>query len=593
MSPRKAHRPLEYAYHSHRPVATIFWLMDRPWWYYAVAICFFAIKQLPLILVPVAMGYTITALQADPPQWVFTNPWFIIGVIAFLVQNVPTNFLYFRMMIPCVRRLAYRLRAGMVRRLQQLSMGFHDEAEAGRLQAKLLRDVDSVEGMLWMTFESILGAAFSLITPIIFTLTHDSIMITVYVVIVPIAVVMQRIFRKPIRRRFKELRLATEAMSARASQMIEMIPITRAHAVEKEEMQVMHDHLDQVYHQGVRADYTNALFNALAWISMQLPLVACLALASYLVYIGKITEVGMVATYTMFFRMITGSVQMLLALVPGMARGGDAIRSIGEVLECPDIEDNEQKQRVSSVRGRLTYDHVTFNYPNSDIPAVKDFSIDIIPGECVAFVGESGGGKTTLMGLAIGFRRPTDGRLMLDGLDMEQLDLRTYRQFLAVVPQRTILLAGTIRNNILYGLEGVSDERLRKVVEAANVAEFTDKLPDGLDSMIGEHGAKLSGGQQQRIAVARALIRDPRIIILDEATSALDVISEALVQEAINRLVANRTTLIVAHRLSTVRKADRIVVMKDGQCIECGPPKELLAAGGEFSKLHNLQQMLL
>jgi ATP-binding cassette subfamily B protein len=570
----------------------MFWLIDKPWWYYAVAICFFAIKQLPVILVPVAMGYTITALKAEPSRWVFHNPWFVIGVVAFLVQNVPTNFLYFRMMIPCVRRLTYRLRAGMVRRLQQLSMGFHDEAEAGRLQAKLLRDVDSVEGILWMTFESILGAAFSLITPIVFTLTQDPIMITVYVVIVPIAIVMQRIFRKPISRRFKELRLATEAMSARASQMIEMIPITRAHAVEQEEVQVMHDHLDQVYHQGVRADYTNAFFNALVWVSMQIPLVACLGLASYLAYIQKI-EIGMVATYTMFFGMITGSVQMLLALVPGLARGGDAIRSIGEVLECPDIENNEAKQRVYNVRGRLTYDNVTFNYPGSDIPAVKNFSIDIAPGECMAFVGESGGGKTTLMGLAIGFRRPTGGRLMLDGMDMERLDLRTYRQFLAVVPQRTILLAGTIRDNILYGLEGVSLEKLREVIEAANVAEFTDKLPTGLNTMIGERGAKLSGGQQQRIAVARALIRDPKVIILDEATSALDVISEALVQEAINRLVANRTTLIVAHRLSTVRKADRIVVMKGGECIEFGSPHELLEAGGEFSRLHNLQQMLL
>ena len=592
MSPRKAHRPLEYAYHSHRPVATIFWLMDRPWWYYAVAICFFAIKQLPVVLVPLAIGYTINGLTADPPEFIFMNPWVVAGIVALLIQNVPTNFLYFRMMIPCVRRMTYRIRAGMVRRLQQLSIAFHDETEAGRLQSKFLRDVDVIEGTYWMSFESILGATFNLATPLAITLIKDPEMVGVYVFIIPVAIGLQRIFRRPIRRRFKEFRLAVEAMSARASQMIEMIPVTRAHAVEHEEVQVMGDHLDQVYRRGMRADYTNALFNALVWVSMQLPMIGCLALASYLAYKGKIST-GMVATYTMFFGSISGSAQMLLVLVPGLARGADAIRSIGEVLECPDIEENEGKAEVQDVRGRLTYDHVTFTYPGADRPAISQFNLDIAPGECVAFVGESGGGKTTAMSLAIGFHRPTEGRMLLDGVDMGTLDLRTYRQFIAVVPQNTVLLAGTIRDNILYGLVGAGENKLREVIEAANVAEFTDKLPDGLDTVIGEHGAKLSGGQRQRVAVARSLIRDPRIIILDEATSALDVISEALVQEAIDRLIADRTTLIVAHRLSTVRKADRIVVMKDGLCIECGPPKELLAAGGEFHKLHSLQQMLL
>ena len=592
MSPHRAHLPLQYNYHSHRPVATLFWLMDRPWWYYAVAIFFFTIKQAPVVLVPLAIGYTINGLTADPPEFIFMNPWIVFGVVVLLLQNVPTNFLYFRMMIPCVRRMTYRIRAAMVRRLQQLSMAFHDETEAGRLQSKLLRDVDILEGTFWMSFESILGAVFSLATPLAYTLYKDPEMVGVYVVIIPVAIILQRAFHRPISRRFKEVRLAVEAMSARASQMIEMIPVTRAHAVEREEEQVMGDHLDTVYRQGLRADYTNALFNALVWVSMQLPMVACLALASYLSYKGKIST-GMVATYTIFFGSISSSAQMLLALVPNMARGADAIRSIGEVLECPDIEENEDKVEITGVEGRLTFEHVTFTYPSSERPAVADLELDISPGECVAFVGESGGGKSTAMSLAIGFHRPTAGRILLDGVDMETLDLRTYRQYIAVVPQHTVLLAGTIRDNILYGLGGASDEKLREVVKAANVAEFVDKLPDGLNTIVGEHGAKLSGGQRQRVAVARALIRDPRIIILDEATSALDVISEALVQEAIDHLVADRTTLIVAHRLSTVRKASRIVVLKDGRCIELGPPADLLAAGGEFSKLHNLQQMLL
>ena len=590
MSPHRLHSPLAYDYHSHRPVATVFWLLDKPWWYYAVATIFFAIKQSPVLLVPVGIGLVITGLENG--EWVFHKPWVVAAALVWLIQNIPTNFLYFRMIIPCVQNLIYRLRAAMVRRLQQLSISYHDETEAGRLQSKLLRDVDVIQGTCWMAFESILGAAFSLITPLVFTAIKDPKMLIVYAVVVPIAITMQRLFARPIRRRFEEFRHAFEAMSARATQMIEMIPVTRAHAVEREEVEVVGGHLDHVYQRGLRADYTNALFNACVWVSMQLPLLACVALASYLAYKGKMA-IGMVATYTMFFGSISASAQMLLAMVPGLARGADSIRSIGEILECPDMEENEGKAEITKVEGHLQFEDVTFTYPSGDRPAIADFNLDIAAGECVAFVGESGGGKSTLMNLAIGFHRPTSGRMLLDGVDMETLDLRTYRQFIAVVPQHTVLLAGSIRENILYGLVGAGEKKLREVIEAANVAEFVDRLPNGLDTSIGEHGSKLSGGQRQRIAVARALIRDPRIIILDEATSALDVISEALVQEAIDHLVADRTTLIVAHRLSTVRKADRIVVLKDGRCIECDPPARLLEAGGEFSRLHRLQQMLL
>jgi ATP-binding cassette subfamily B protein len=590
--PHQAHSPLFFNYRSHKPLTTVFWLMDRPWWYYVIAMCFFTIKHSPIVLFPMATNYTIEGLIATPRHYTFANPWFVGVILFMLLQNIPTTFAYYRMIIPCTRRLSYRLRAGMVRRLQQLSIGFHDNAQAGRLQSKFLRDVDNIEVMLWQGFEGITSATANMVMPLAITIFMNPVMLLVYLLTVPFAVALRMGFNKPITKRFHDLRIAQEAMSARASQMIEMIPVTRAHAVETEEYQAMGSHLDEVFNRGLRADYTNALFSACVWVSMQIPLAACLGMTSYLCYRGKLNPGGIVQ-YAMFFGQISGGVQMLLTLIPGFARGRESLRSIGEVLECPDMEENEGKDEVGPVTGWLVFENVSFTYPTGDAPAIDGFSLDITPGECVAFVGESGGGKSTLMNLAIGFHRPTTGRLLLDGVDMETLDLRTYRRHLAVVPQRTVLLAGTIRENILYGLEDVSEDKLREAIEAANVAEFVDVLPDGLESMIGERGARLSGGQQQRIAVARALIRDPRIIILDEATSALDVISEALVQEAIDRLVADRTTLIVAHRLSTVRKADRIVVMKNGRCVEIGPPQELLETGGEFSRLHDLQRMLL
>jgi len=257
-------------------------------------------------------------------------------------------------------------------------------------------------------------------------------------------------------------------------------------------------------------------------------------------------------------------------------------------LESPNVELTTGKQRVPQVAGRLTFENLSFQYPKTERPAIVDLNLDVAAGECVAFVGESGSGKSTLMNLVIGFRRPTAGRILLDGVNMEQLNLRDFRKFLAVVPQQTVLFSGSIRDNITYGLDGVKAADVERVVEMANVKEFVSRLPQGLDTPVGPHGGKLSGGQRQRIAIARAVLRNPRVIILDEATSSLDVISEHLVQEAINRLIKGRTTFIVAHRLSTIRHADRVVVMADGRAVEVGTQEELLAREGAFCKLKML-----
>jgi len=193
------------------------------------------------------------------------------------------------------------------------------------------------------------------------------------------------------------------------------------------------------------------------------------------------------------------------------------------------------------------------------------------------------------MNLIIGFEKPVKGKIYLDGEDFSNIDMRSYRKHLAVVTQDNILFSGSILENITYGLPRVDKERLDMILEAANVKEFVDRLPDGIYTRVGEYGGKLSGGQRQRIAIARALIRDPQIIVFDEATSALDNISEHHVQEAMKNLIRGRTTFIVAHRLSTIRDADRIVVMKSGECVECGTYEELMNLKGEFYNLNNLQ----
>ena len=278
-----------------------------------------------------------------------------------------------------------------------------------------------------------------------------------------------------------------------------------------------------------------------------------------------------------------------MGLLPSMSKGLESVRSVGDVLSAMDVEDNSSKKSIKKVDGNIEFSSVTFKYHDAEAPVLSNFSLSVKKGETIALVGESGAGKTTILNLIMGFNQPTEGKITVDGNDITEINLNSLRNHLAVVPQNTSLFTGTLRDNITYGLNNVDEKRLHEVIEAANLTELVASLPEGLETHINEHGSNLSGGQRQRISIARALIRNPEIIILDEATSALDTISEKKIQSAIDNLSENRTTFIVAHRLSTIRNADRIAVIDSGKCVECGSFDELIEKKGKFYELNKMQ----
>lgn len=298
---------------------------------------------------------------------------------------------------------------------------------------------------------------------------------------------------------------------------------------------------------------------------------------------------GQVVLLSTYFAMLTGGVINLLGLTPIFSKALESVRSIAEVMQEPDLEQNHGKRRVDAVTGAIDLTDVSFRFDRGAPHALDHVSLSIAAGETIALVGPSGSGKSTLLNLVLGFIRPTAGRILLDGQPMEELDLRTFRRFVSVVPQESVLFEGTIRDNVTYGMANVPDERVLAALRDANALEIIEALPEGWDTVVGERGARLSGGQRQRLAIARALIRDPRVLLLDEATSALDTESETKVKDALTRLMANRTTLVVAHRLTTIRSADRIVVLEKGRIVELGRHKDLLALGGRYAALHRAQ----
>ncbi len=579
---------LEYTLHGSGPLRDLWAVYAGQHGKILLSILLFAIKHSPVWILPVVIARMVN-IVSDTAGHVIDDLW-PVSIVFFLIiiQNIPMHTLYVRVFSGALNTMQLNLRSAIVRRLQELSISFHDQHQSGRLQTKVLRDVETLEQLSRNLMNSAFPALLTILVAFAVTIARQPLVAFFFLVSVPVSSSLVFLFSKKMTTRNREYRSEIESLSASVIEMIRMIPVTRAHGVEEAELTKMNSRLERVRTRGVRLEVIGAIFGASSWTSFQLIMLVCLVFTSVLAF-RKVISVGDVVLFQSYFAMIVGAVTMVLNAYPELARGFESIRSIREILESPDVEFNEGKRDVTAVDGRFDFDDVSFSYERGGTPAVRNFSLSVGAGESVAVVGESGSGKSTLMNLIIGFRRPSSGRILLDGTDMQELDLRRYRKFIAVVPQTTLLFSGSVRENISYGLDRTDDPTIWNALEAANAADFVAKLPHGLDTAIGEFGTKISGGQRQRLAIARALIRSPRVIILDEATSSLDVVSEALIQEALERLIHGRTTFIVAHRLSTIRKAGTIVVLKNGACIESGTHDALMALRGEFYRFTSLQ----
>ncbi|HEY9309620.1 MAG TPA: ABC transporter ATP-binding protein [Microbacterium sp.] len=571
-----------------RPGRSVLALLARRPARMTAAILAFACKEIPLWFLPVVTAEIID-LVATGGDVSTVLVWFAIAAV-LLIQNYPMHIVYTRNFMTVVRDTGAGLRNALAARLQSLSIGYHTRVSSSIVQTKVVRDVENVELMLQQVTHPLLSSTMVLIGAIVMTAIAVPQFLPVYALAVPIALVLRATLSRRSRARNEVFRREVEGFAARVGEMASLIPVTRAHGLERTAVSRVQAGADGVRRAGLDLDMLNGHVASISWVTMQLLGLGCLVLAAIFALTGILPitpgEVVLLSTY---FTLLTQGLTSLLMLIPVGARGLESMRSISEVLQEPDLEQNEGKRAVAQVGGHLQLQHVSHRYDGAERDAVHDVSLDIPPGETVAFVGSSGSGKSTMLNLVLGFVRPTSGRILLDGVDMQSLDLRTVRQAVSVVPQESVLFEGTIRDNIAYGLDDVSEERLHQALRDANAAEFVDGLPDGWNTVVGERGARLSGGQRQRLAIARALVRDPRILLLDEATSALDPESEELVKDALNRLMRGRTTLVVAHRLSTIRQADRIVVLEHGEVVEVGGHDALLAAGGRYAHLHATQ----
>ena len=576
-----------FRYNKDKPFIIYLKMYKGMYRYLFMSIVVFFIKHSPVWVVPIVTANIINIVE-NPETRNFSGVWInlIVGAV-FVLQNVFTNVMYSKFFSKATRDVETRIRGALVRKLQQLSISHHKDIQTGKIQSKVLRDVESIMMLAQHLFSGVLPIILNTVVALTVTITKSLLVTVFFILTVPAAGIIVYAFRKPMRIRNSDYRQDVEKMSAKLTEMVEMIPVTRAHALEETAIDDSDKQLKKVKLRGLKLDVLNAKFSASAWVTMQIFQLACLAFSGWMAYSGRI-KVGDVFLFQTYFSMVMAQVIAIINIFPILTKGFESIGSISEILDAGDIEDYSGKRKVDKLKGDIKFENVYFNYENSEKNVLNGFDLEVKPGQCVAFVGESGAGKSTIINMVIGFCRPTKGKMLIDGTDSAELDMRSVRENIAVVSQTPILFAGSIRENITYGLADFTNEQLWKAVDDANLWETVGKMPEGLETIIGEHGEKLSGGQRQRITIARALIRNPKIIILDEATSSLDNTSEKHVQEAVKNAAEGRTMLVVAHRLSTIKDADIIAFIKDGACAEMGTYDELMAKKGEFFKIQNI-----
>jgi ATP-binding cassette subfamily B protein len=517
-----------------------------------------------------------------------TSFHYLLMIVVVLALATAVRFYYVSWL---GERVVADIRTNVQRHLLRLTPRFFEENRPSEIASRLTSDTALIEQVVGSTVSIALRNTFTGIGGLIYLFAISPklagmLMIGIPLIILPIALLGKRVrnYSRTSQDRVADVgSIATETLGA--------MKVVQAFGQEDREAIRFADAVGATFAAARARILLRAVMTAIVIGLVFGSITLVLWEGAIDVAAGRISG-GAIAAFVLTGGIVAGAFGALTEVYGDLLRGAGAAGRLSELLrETPEIAAPATPVALPQPpRGALAFENVQFHYPTRrDVAALNGFSLDIKPGETVAVVGPSGAGKTTLFQLVQRFYDPDAGRVTLDGVDLRDADPAAVRARIAMVPQETIIFGASARDNLRYGDWTATDDQLWAAAEAANAAEFLRKLPEGLDTFLGEGGARLSGGQRQRVTIARALLRDAPILLLDEATSALDAESERLVQEALERLMENRTTLVIAHRLATVRAAERIIVMSDGQIVEEGSHGSLMTNSGLYARLASLQ----
>lgn len=538
------------------------------------------------LVLPGASKFLIDEVIANKDYDMLRSLLFAVGG-ALVVQSVSSFFLTQLLSVEAQKLIA-TYRARIQRHVLYLPTRFFDNTKAGNLVSRIMTDVEGVRNIVGTGLVQLVGGLLTAIVTVIILININA-TLTLYVML-PLIIfggIMLFAFRK-IRPIFRVRREINADVTGRLTETLNGIRVIKGFNAEAQEVKTFEDGVFKLFKNIRKSLIATSLVTSSSTLLLGLASVGIMGIGGYMIMGGSLT-VGDFLAFTLYLGfMIAPIVQMsnigtqLTEAVAGLDRVEDLLTNDRE----PD--NAERTVQLKLDKGAVSFDEVHFAY-DADQPVLHGVSFEAPPGSVTALVGSSGSGKTTIASLAASFLTPTSGTVRVDGTDLSKVVLESYRKHLGVVLQDDFLFEGSIRENILFPRPDASEEDLQHAVHAAHVDEFAEKFDKGLDTLIGERGVKLSGGQRQRLAIARAILADPKILILDEATSNLDMESEAFIQQSLKELMRGRTTLVIAHRLSTIRAADQILVIEDGRIVEQGNHDQLLAKEGRYFDLYNYQ----
>ena len=486
-------------------------------------------------------------------------------------------------------KMQAQMRRDMFSHLQELPYSYYDEHETGKIMSRMTNDLQNVSELAHHGPENFFICGVMVIGSFIYLFTVNWILTLIIFACVPILVVISLVMRKKMRDAFTENRKNVATINQSLESSISGIRVTKAFTNKEKEIEKFETgNLDYVKSRS-KAYKAMGMFHSSTSFVTDIFNVVCIVCGAILALSEKFPL--SLEDYMAFAVSISLFISPLTTLINFVEQYQDGTTGFKRFLEIMDEKvekENDNPIDDISLQGNITFKNVTFAY-EEDINVLSNVSFDVKKGETIALVGESGGGKTTICHLIPNFYKANEGSIEIDGININDISFKTLRKSIGIVQQDVFLFNGTIKENILYGRLDASEQEVIEAAKKANIYDYVLTLPDGFDTIIGERGVKLSGGQKQRLSIARVFLKNPPILILDEATSALDNTTELLIQDALNELCKGRTTLVVAHRLSTIKNASKIMVVSNGNIVESGSHEQLLEKNGIYSALYNLQ----